>query len=842
MKKTAQIQFTFLKTHIRNCALYLLFSILYFLLPSCNPTKRLTEGEFLLKKNIIIDKSSGIDKSEIESYIKQKPNRKMLFWRLYLNIYNTVNQEKMERKKEKHDIRVDSVNAKRTRRNIFVNAKREAAGKNPQKVVLKKKEKLTRREWLLSIGEPPVIYDSLLAQKSVKQIKLFVNNKGFFNSVVKDSVKIINKKAVVSYIIKPGQPYRIRNLIYEIKDYQLYYFVLSEASNALIKRGENYDLDVLEKERDRITTMLRNLGYFFFAKDYIYFEVDSSLGSHEVNITLGIKNPVVKIAGEKDSVAESTHKRYTLDNIFVLTDYNSQLKLAPTDTLFVNDYYLLSTGKLRYKQKLLTDAVFLSKGDLYQQKNYELTYRRLSELKLFRTVQLQFVDIGNNLLECHIYLSNVPKQSFSAEAGGINTSETKGIEGNLTYQNKNSFKGGEIFEVKVKGSLEVQKTLNGKTNNVLTGGDPFNTRELGAQINLSVPRFLTPFGIKGRKSNNAKTNFMSSYNYQNRPDYFERYISNLSYGYSWTESATKKHIINPIEFSFVDIFNVSPVLATAMNNSIFLRNSYSPHFTIGTRYAFIFSNQNIRKQQSFSFLRIGAEGAGNAMRGLFNLFDKYKDTIQQREKDTTIIPFSYTIKNIRFSQYVRFDIDYRYYKLLNEKDKLAYRFVLGMGKPFVNLRELPLEKSFFAGGSNDIRAWQARTLGPGNYQEPFTYTPNDKIGDIKIEGNIEYRFHIIKMLNAALFVDAGNIWLRKKFDSYPKGEFHFLGTDSTTSFIDQIAIGTGIGLRLDFNFFIIRLDGAIKFRDPSLPPFFQWGFDKRALRNGVLNFGIGYPF
>ena len=364
-----------MKKAISSSIVYSLLFIAYcFVFPSCNPTKKLTEEELLLKKNVVINKSAEIDKSEVESYIKQKPNRKMLFWRFYLNIYNSVNQEKMEKKKEKHDIRIDSINAKRIRKNDDKNIKRKLAGKKEIKVSLKKKETLTRREWLLSIGEPPVIYDSILTQKSTKQIKLFVNNKGFFNSTVKDSVKIKHKKAKVYYIVKPGLAYHIRNMSYEIKDYQLYYFVLSEASNSLIKRGENYDLDVLEKERDRLTTMLRNSGYFYFAKDYIYFEVDSSLGSHEVDITLGIKNPVVKIAGTKDSIAERTHIRYTLNKIFVHTDFNPKQQLAPTDTLFVSGYYLLSNGKLRYKPKLIADAIFLNTGDLYLQNNYELTY------------------------------------------------------------------------------------------------------------------------------------------------------------------------------------------------------------------------------------------------------------------------------------------------------------------------------------------------------------------------------------------------------------------------------------------------------------------------------------
>ncbi len=803
----------------------LMFVAYCFIFPACNPTKKLTEGELLLKKNVVIDKSSGIGKSEIETYIKQKPNKKMLFWRLSLNIYNSVNQEKMEIKKEKRDVWIDSVNAKYIRKINLVNTKRIAEGKQPKKIVLKSKERLTRREWLLSIGEPPVIYDSLLVEKSVKQIKLFVTNKGFFNCVVRDSVQIKNKKAAVYYIVNPRKPYRIRNLSYEIKDDQLHRFVLAEASNTHIKHEKNYDLDLLEKERDLITTLLRNEGYFFFSKDYIYFHVDSSLGTHEVDITLGIKNPIVKVSGSKDSVSEGLHKQYYLGNIFVHTDFDPKLKLVPTDTLLLNNYYMVSTGKLRYKPKLLTGAIFLTKGDLYQQANYELTHKRLSELKMFRSVQLQFIDIGHEQLECHIYLSNLPKQSISVEPDFINTSETYGAGGNITYQNKNIFKGGEIFEVKFKGALEVQKQINGSS----TAGsiNPFNTRELGGQINLSVPRFLTPFGIQGRKSNNAKTNFTSSYNYQYRPDY-ERSISNIAYGYSWNETATKKHLINPIDLSFVNDSITNPALRTTIysGNDLFLKNLYKPHFTIGTRYSFLFTNQNIKKQQNFSYFKFGFEGAGNAMRGIFNL-------------DPTIHPNannSYLLDGIPFSQFIRADFDYRYYQILTSTDKMVYRIVCGYGDPFQNgnLKVLPLEQSFFAGGPNDIRAWQARTLGPGGYQNNTSVSSTDKIGDVKIEGNIEYRFHIIKMLNAALFLDAGNVWLQKPDNTnYPAGDFQL-------NFLNQLAVGGGLGLRFDFNFFIIRLDGAVKLRDPALPE--GWTYNRHLIPNGVLNFGIGYPF
>lgn len=853
------------------------------LLYSCNSTKKLEEGQLLLDKNVISTESLlTLDKGEMEPYIKQRSNRKVIFWKFYLHVYNSVNQDKIEKKRVRKNARIESVNSQRIEKNNRLNAKREAKGKKPRKVSLKKKNTLTFREWLLRIGEQPVVYDSLLTKKSARQINLYLNNKGFFNSKVTDSVTVRHKKATVHYLVHTGKPYLFRNVSFDIKDEQLNYYVLSDAPATMIKKGANYEVEMLQKERDRITNTLRNNGYFLFSKEYIYFEIDSALGTHEVDVKIGIKNPAAKIEGEKDSTVELPHSRFYIKNVFVYTDYDPKLKATPRDTLISNDYFLLSTGELRYRTRLITDAIFISKGELFQQSHADQTYRRLAELKLFRSVQLQFVPVGSSDVECHIYLNNIPKQSFSAETEGTNTSGTLGIAGSLVYQNKNTFKGGEIFEVKLKGALEVQKTKSQEENTVLTGIEspiPFNTLEVGSEVNLFIPRFVTPFNVRSVKNNNSKTNLTANYNFQRRPDY-GRSIANIAFGYSWNETSTKRHILNPIEFNLVNVFkddSLQALIQKSKDKDLFLKNSYSDHFTLGTRYTFIFSNQDLRKRKSFSYFRFGAEGAGNAMRGAFVLIDRnipldYDPEIVVNEDNTVDTVKNYTIEQIRFSQYVRGDLDYRYYKLLNDKDKLVLRFACGVGKPLYNLRELPLEKSFFAGGPNSIRAWQARTLGPGGFSDPDNSNFADKVGDVKMEANVEYRFKIVRILNAALFVDAGNIWLRHHYLSYPNGDFTLFGNDLTGSFMHQIAIGAGLGIRLDFNFFILRLDGAFKIRDPSLPIERHVEIDENmvehitfidhrwTIRNPtlkdiytnssgkntypyfVLNFGIGYPF
>ncbi|MEK6616877.1 MAG: hypothetical protein AABZ32_12365, partial [Bacteroidota bacterium] len=318
---------------------YCLLFTVYCLLCCCNPTKKLAEGELLLRKNVVVDKYGTLAQSDIESYIKQKPNRKLIFWRMYLHIYNSVDKQKLEKIKMKRTAQRESYHSSRREKYNRINAKREVKGKKPLQVPLKKKEPHPLREWWKSNGEPPVIYDSLLTKKSVRQIKLFMNNKGFFNSTVKDSVVVKNKKATQYYAVKEGIPYTIRNLVYEIKDARLGYYVFADTSGSLIKHGINYDVDVLQQERDRITYTLRNSGYFYFSKEYIYYEVDSTLGTHEVDITMGIKNPIEKVEGEKDSIREAAHARFYINNIYIHTDYDAKMKSSPVDSLLENDYY-----------------------------------------------------------------------------------------------------------------------------------------------------------------------------------------------------------------------------------------------------------------------------------------------------------------------------------------------------------------------------------------------------------------------------------------------------------------------------------------------------------------------
>jgi outer membrane protein assembly factor BamA len=791
----------------------------------CNPVKRLPKDEYLLNRNVIVDKSTTLEKDNITAYLQQKPNRKILgIFRFHLGIYNLVNPERMRQHKLSRDKKIDKLNVKRA-----------AKGEK-----LKSKDRLTFREWLMDIGEAPVQLDCVLVEKSVNQIKLLLNSKGYFINNVRDSISIKGRKASVFYTITAERPYTIRNITYTIEDESLKPFILSDTVNCLIKKTNNYDLDILQVERARITKNLRNKGFYNFTKEYIYFDIDTNLNNRQVDVTVGIK----KYAHKKqntDSIIETLHPRFYIRNIIIEPGFNPAFPYQPLkDTLREGDYIILYNNVLEYKSKVLLDPILIKKGDLFSAKDAENTYKRLAELKAFKIITLKFRELeADNLLDCIIQLTPVIKQSFTLEGEATNSDGDLGLAGSYAYQNKNTFKGAEILQVKLKGELKAVKSnteIQTDNNNISF----FNTIEVGPEVSLSIPRPFFPFTLFDYSVNSApKTTFTTSYNYQARPDY-TRSILNLSYGFSYHETANKKHSIYPIEISSIRV-GLTPSFQDGLNatNNALLISRFSDHLVTSSRYSFIFNNQAVKNDRNFSFFKFNSESSGNILRGIDNLIDWPKDS-----------EGSYRVFNIKFSHYLRSDVDLRYYIVFNKMQRLVLRTAFGVGKPLQNLRVLPLEKSFFAGGANSMRAWRARTLGPGSYNN-VQNNAYDQIGDAQIETNAEYRFNIIKMLNGAFFVDAGNIWLRKPDPARPGGDFTF------ERFYKEFAVGTGLGARVDFNFFILRLDLGIKMRDPQFEENERWVgrhlFDKKwkdeylyfnAKRYNFLNInlGIGYPF
>jgi len=840
---------------VKSVYIKLLLIVFLFAISACNPTKWLSEGEYLLIKNKIQKDYTTVEsvgmitevpkaglkfeKRELASFIKQKPNRKILgITRFNLAVYNYTSRRKHRHPKDSLETDL-----------------------SPSKKRVRKEERLEDKLKKI-VGEPPVILDTLMTRRSIRQMELYLNSKGYFNSSVKDSTVYRDKrtsrvlrrggKAKVYYLINPGLiRYTIRNVNYSIKDPEIYSIVVSKeysGANSLLQTANYYDEETLSKERDRITKILKNEGYYYFAKENIYFTVDSALGAKQVDITLGIKNLKKQIS--PDSSIEIKHNRYRINNVYIQTDFSSKRLNISADTILYNDYYFIGKSPSRIKYSIITRKIFIHKDNLFQLNKLENTYKHLAGLQVFKFINIKFNDVSDpdtsvgtgvnkHLLDCIIQLTPTARQSLSIETEGTHSSGNLGIAGNIVYQNKNTFKGAEIFELRLKGALEAQKTLVNPEEEL---NEPlFNTIEIGTEAKLRIPKFFLPVRAeKIPKRFNPKTTLTMAYNYQKREDEYTRTIAKVSFGYNWKETNNKAHILNPVEINLVKIANVTD--AIKQNPNPFIRNSFIDHFTTAFKYTFIFNNQQINKNTNFTYFKTNIELAGNLLWLSNTLLNSTKDSNGGYRIFNEGAPDK--DKGIRYAQYARSDIDLRYYKIIDQHNTLVFRTAMGIGIPYGNSEfkdtsgtssfVLPFEKSFFAGGANGIRAWKARELGPGSLD-----TITIQLADIKLEGNIEYRFDISKMFQGAAFLDVGNIWLIHELnteDTIPSGaRFEF------NKFIDEIAIGAGLGLRLNFTFFIVRLDVAIPLKDPSLLPGNRW-FTNTNTKTINFNLGIGYPF
>lgn len=838
---------------------YFVLAIVLLGLFSCRPTKYVLEGQYLLNSNkILFEKDSLEEKGdgrqisidELYPILKQRPNRKVGFGlaRLHLRIYSLSNEDRIQKRKLVYRNKADEKNIKIDQKNI----KRRRKGKLPKqhKVV-----KTTFGEGLRSSGEAPVILDSLKIIKSIKQINNQLINDGYFNSKIRFEVSFgKHKKSEVFYIISEGKPYTIRQIENQINDSTLLRYINSISRDSYLKVGDNFNTDKMDYERTRLTKYLLDNGYHFFNKEFIYFRIDSSLGSRQLDIVLGIQNYKIKDR-VADSIVEVKHKQYKIKKVVVIVDYD-----AKGDIDSVSDSYQKETfedidfyhkKKLRYHLKMLHDAVLIKEGELYSKTTTEATYRKFSGLGIFKSVSVQF-DTLNNGLQARIVLQSIEAQTFNVSSDGLHNNGLYGIEGSMTYSHKNVFGGAERLRVSFSGGLEAQKLLiESESDNNLLSSANFNTIEFGPRISLVFPRFLFLNKYFADKSN-AKTELSTSYNYQQRPD-FTRGIQDISMTWVWHEKAPITYKFTPISLSAINIAKEQAFQDRIDQlNDDFLAASYDNHIIAGGRLSFEYNGQQLKKSKNVFYTSANIEGAGNVLRSVYKYSNQQIDTITN----------SYSLFGIRFAQFVKINLDTRYYRILSKKTKVVYRVAAGIGLPLSNLSEaLPFQKSFFSGGANGIRAWKSRTLGPGAYYD--STGSFDKIGDIQLESNIEFRFPLISWVEGALFADVGNIWLINK-DSL-RTNAHF----QADRFIGEIAIGTGVGLRMDLDFFVIRLDFSMPFRNPSLPASQRWLF-QGGLKQGStyfesiydkdieqyvdveidrgqffklqFNLGIGYPF
>lgn len=823
-----------------------LLIIIVFLTSSCKINKHLGENEYLVSKSTILQNGTSLENANLDAFIRQKPNHKFLrLFNLNLWLYNAIDKQKMYAYKEKRNLKYDKINNIRIAKNDAKNEQRIAKGKKIKQVKLKNKDKLTLRESILEKGEAPVILDTVLSQITVNQLQKYVISKGYFNSKVRDSI-VIDKKdksAKLFYNITKSTPYKLQSISYQIEDPLLEYFIYNDTSNSLIKQNLIYDESIFQKERDRITNYQLNNGFYYFAPEYIHYLADTNLSGNKVNITLVVNKFSEPYSSLNDSLVYKNHPRFYIQNVYVipenLTDFKGKANdIYMKDTTYYNGLSILHNNDLLIKRKDLYRSIFISPGQLYQQDLAEETYKELSSLKVFKSVFIQYVKNPNfsDQLDCYIVCQPLIKQSLTIENEGTYTSGNLGIAGSLVFQNKNTFKGAELVELKLKGSLSAQKNINSKDEgaNLNNINQIFNTFQFGPEFNIYFPKPLFPFTLFYYKKDAAEKRYFShpktilnmSLNYQ-FSQLFSRTITNISYGFKFTNSkGLFTYDVIPFEAYTVNAKLTESYYETLKaSNDIFLLNSFQDHLTTLSKISAVFNNQNITNKNNNMYLKMTLSSSGNILRGLYNATNQTKDTLGR-----------YKLLNTPFSQFVKLEVDYRFYFKIRKQAKLVYRFAGGIGKPLENLSVLPYEQSFFSGGPNGIRAWRARTLGPGSFDPESSEARFDKIGNVQLESNLEYRFHIFKSFYGAWFIDAGNIWTINKDPNKLNGNLE------ASRFYKEIAIGSGFGIRYDFSFFILRLDVAIRIRDPGFAENNRWTFNKRPIDKAIINFGIGYPF
>ena len=731
--------------------------IFFFLtISSCSTTKYVPKGERLLSKVEIKNPARDVSRDELKSYLRQQENLRILgFWKLHLGIYNLSGQD----------------------------------------------EKKGFNKWLRRIGEAPVIYDSTLVERSVEQMSIFLKNRGYFQAVLSDSVTYPSrKKAKVTYTIQSGPRYRVNNVYYRIEDDSLQNLVLSDTINTQIRRGRAFTTDLHNRERERITQRLRNLGYFGFSKEYIYFLADSSVGNYRINDTLVLIRPS-QSSGIK--ITDDYHRRYVIRDVqfqvgtdpqeLVIIEGPEAFKI---DTFSYLGFKIIHEGKMSFRPDVLTNSNYISPGELYQADLVERTQSLLSGLRLFKYINIRFKEVenavdaqGRKQLDCIIHVIPGKYQSFAVEIEGTNSSGNLGAAGNFKYQHKNLLKGAEFFTLSTRLARQNQFVMRSGNK------EQFNTLEFGGETSIVLPKFVLPFKIeKFRQKYNPRTNIALAYNYQRRPDY-TRTIANARMGYVWRSSRYVSHSFYPLDFNLVNIPKLSAAFADNIKGT-FLEYIYNDHLIVNMNYSMLFNQQVLGQNRDFWYVRYSVESAGNLLDLLVPLWS------EPSNEDF------YNVFGIRYAQYIKNDIDIRYHQRINSATSLTYRFFGGVGVPYGNLNVLPFEKRYFSGGANSVRAWPVRGLGPGSFKEE-SLTYYNQTADIKLEFNVEYRFKLFWLLEGALFIDAGNIWGIRPEVSLPGGLFKL------DEFYKQLAVGTGFGTRFDFKYFIFRIDTGLKLHDPS---------------------------
>ena len=766
-----------------NCLRYCkLISYLFaaIFVAACSTTKVIPEGESRLKANrIIIENSKDYPASSLQPYLKQKPNTSYIFgWNPFLNIYNWSN------------------------------------GKNKgwDKFVTK-------------VGQAPVIFDKSLVKSSKTNINNHLIYDGYYNSVITDSIVTRKKKSVVYYKVKLGKQYKIDSISYSIADKTISDLFFQDKSASLLRPGDILSENRLEQESQRVETQLRNNGFYGFTKNYFFFEADTLGGNGKASLNVKIsdytRNELAKDA--------KPHRQYTFGDVYI-NPSRSQIRIADTshsllqrfkmDTCFYKGAYITYYKKPLLRRSVLSRINKIKSGELYNQEVVSNTYRRFSNIGVFNSVNVQLEEVDSSKVQTDINLTASALQGYKINLeASTNSSGLFGISPTVSYYHKNIFRGGELFALSFMGNFQFKAHSD------------IRSTEFGVSSSLGIPNFLLLPDRFFHATLMPKTEVAISYNYQQRPEYTRNIIS-ASYGYSWNSKDSRLfYKITPIQLNVVKLLNLSESFYESLQDP-FLKNSYQDHFDFGLGANLYYTTDaSANPQHSYFYFRWQNDIAGN----LLSLFNKSMKANDAGEK---------MIWGSPYSQYYRGEVSAVYTWKFGKTNRQAFaaRLLVGAGTGYGNSKQLPFEQLFWAGGAYSLRAWQARTVGPGYAPEDTTFAIPNQTGDVRLEANVEYRFPLFWSFDGAVFVDAGNVWnLRRSTSQKSISNEAHAGVFKFNTFYRHIAADWGLGLRLNLGFALLRLDWGLKIYDP---PTNMWMGPEHWFKKGNygLQFGVGYPF
>lgn len=803
------------------------------LLAGCSPTRHLGPMERLLWK-IELQGVDQIDKSALTPLYQQKPNRRVLGYPLYLNLYY-LGKRFYSPEKFQAEIEEETADyARKIKRAGSDSVKVDKLVERKEKKLAKLQDKKENGNWLMkTVGEPPTFFDSLKLVQTEEQIKIYLNSKGFFRGAVSSATETKNKKVVVTLQIKEDRPYQIVQHAYEVPDTAVLALLQNPSYTSLPKVGASYDEAVLAQERVRIEALLKDNGFFDFSQQLVTFTADTSYVPYTVRLKTLVANPT-------DS---TLHKIYTVKNVYFISDAGLNRFGVSRDTVMLADVQYLAYEQ-KVKPKILNRKVIIRPGQTYSATRTLNNQRILSNLDVFKYATIGYTKLTDSLstktrfgeLNANINTAMLPKYQETTELGATFTERVPGPYTSIRLRVRNVFGGAEIFDVGVRAGIEGQLQRDENKTGTRT--------EIGADMGLTFPQILVPF----RNNNllvrfNPRTRFSTGYTYVDRNEYTRTNLD-FSFDYIWQRLNIHQFSFSPVDVSIISTPRISPEFSARLDEFAAqgnpLRESFNNAFVSTINFTSLYNTANYNQSNDAKLVRIFAESGG-----LIGQF------------------VAEALPTLRSYKFVKASIDYRRYHPLGNNFMFVYRANGGVAKPLGEYMALPYDKYFFAGGPSSVRAWLPRRLGPGSSAR-IDATTNEVIyrfeqpGEILLELNSEFRFRMFRFgttnVNGAFFYDAGNVWLFREQASATSTEGSEINYQTGAKFelnrfYKELAMGTGFGVRLDFTFAVLRFDIATKVYDPALPEgsrFVLGRFSSSKIlgtnNQTTFNLGIGYPF